>query len=103
MYHDFTWCVGAGPFSSTGCINLNTLEPCMRRLVRVITTILPVAALAACVSPTAPAPSAEVQCTSGKIPYASCGNRDYVNPLGDYVNPLGDYVNPLGSRSVRSE
>jgi len=72
----------------------------MRRLLRVATSLIPVAALAACASPMAPAP-ASTQCLSGKVPYATCVNPDYVNPLGDYVNPLGDYVNPLGSVVVR--
>lgn len=71
----------------------------MRRILRLVTTLIPVAALAACVSPTAPAESSP--CVSGKVPYANCANRDYVNPLGDYVNPLGDYVNPLGSIAIR--
>lgn len=66
----------------------------MRRILRLVTAIIPVAALAACVSPTAPATS--TSCMAGKVPYSTCENRDYVNPLGDYVNPLGDYVNPLG-------
>jgi hypothetical protein len=72
----------------------------MRRVLRVVISLIPVAALAACVSPTAPA-SESTACVAGKVPYASCVNRDYVNPLGDYVNPLGDYVNPLGSLAVR--
>lgn len=71
----------------------------MRRTFRVIATVIPVAALGACVSPTAPAP-ASTECVSGKVPYATCGNRDYINPLGDYINPLGDYINPLGSISA---
>jgi hypothetical protein len=54
-----------------------------------------VAALAACTSPMAHV-APEQSCLAGKVPYATCVNRDYVNPLGDYVNPLGDYVNPLG-------
>ena len=73
----------------------------MRRLLRVLITVVPVAALAACVSPTAPAPAA-TQCMSGKVPNATCENRDYINPLGDYINPLGDYINPLGAIAVRS-
>jgi hypothetical protein len=59
-------------------------------------TVIPIAALAACASPMAPA-QADTACMAGKVPYATCVNRDYVNPLGDYVNPLGDYVNPLGN------
>jgi hypothetical protein len=75
------------------------LEPGMRRVIRLVSTVLPVAALAACASPTAPEePKA---CLAGKVPYATCVNPDYVNPLGDYVNPLGDYVNPLGYLSIR--
>jgi ABC-type oligopeptide transport system substrate-binding subunit len=73
----------------------------MRRVFRVLSTLVPVAALTACVSPTAPSP-ASTSCQSGKVPNATCVNPDYVNPLGDYVNPLGDYVNPLGTLSVRS-
>ena len=72
----------------------------MRRVLRVVSTVIPVAALAACTSPMAPAP-ASTPCLAGKVPYATCVNGDYVNPLGDYVNPLGDYVNPLGSVAVR--
>lgn len=72
----------------------------MRRVIRLVSTVLPVAALAACVSPTAPSEEPKT-CLAGKVPYASCVNRDYVNPLGDYVNPLGDYVNPLGNLSIR--
>ena len=68
----------------------------MRRVIRVTMTVIPVAALAACASPMAPA-AADTSCMAGKVPYATCVNRDYVNPLGDYVNPLGDYVNPLGN------
>ena len=67
----------------------------MRRVLRVISTLIPVAALAACVSPMAPAP-ASASCLAGKVPYATCANKDFVNPLGDFVNPLGDFVNPLG-------
>ena len=66
----------------------------MRRVRRVISTLIPVAALAACVSPMAPAP-ASASCLAGKVPYATCANKDFVNPLGDFVNPLGDFVNPL--------
>lgn len=73
----------------------------MRRVFRVVvSTLVPVAALSACASPLAPS-AAPTSCLAGKVPYATCVNRDYVNPLGDYVNPLGDYVNPLGSVAVR--
>jgi hypothetical protein len=70
------------------------------RVLRVVSSLISLAALAACTSPMAPAP-VTAPCLSGKVPYATCENRDYVNPLGDYVNPLGDYVNPLGSLSVK--
>lgn len=73
----------------------------MRRVLRVVSTLIPIAALAACVSPMAPAEATAPPCLSGKVPYATCVNRDYVNPLGDYVNPLGDYVNPLGSVAIK--
>ena len=72
----------------------------MRRAFRVVTTIIPVAALAACVSPTAPS-SEEPRCLAGKVPYASCANKDYVNPIGN-INPLADYVNPIGRDTVRN-
>ena len=72
----------------------------MRRVLRVVSTFIPIAALAACVSPTAPASEA-TPCLAGKVPYANCVNRDFVNPLGDFVNPLGDFVNPLGSVAIR--
>ena len=61
----------------------------MRRVLLVVSTIIPVAALAACASPTGPAPAFE-SCRSGKIPYGSCANGDFINPLGDFINPLGD-------------
>ncbi|NUQ12479.1 MAG: hypothetical protein HUU26_09180 [Gemmatimonadaceae bacterium] len=67
----------------------------MRRVLRLVATVIPVVALSACISPTSPAPSS-TECLAGKVPYTSCGNRDYINPLGDYINPLGDYINPLG-------
>jgi hypothetical protein len=70
----------------------------MRRAFLLV-SVIPAAALTACASPTAP--SATTPCLAGKVPYATCANRDYVNPLGDYVNPLGDYVNPLGNVVVR--
>lgn len=73
----------------------------MRRILRLVTTVVPVVALSACASPTAPA-EAEAPCLAGKVPYATCANRDFVNPLGDFVNPLGDFVNPLGSYSIRT-
>ena len=82
-------------------VNPKPLELGMRRVFRVVTTIIPVAAFAACVSPTAPS-SEEPRCLAGKVPYATCVNHDYVNPLGDYVNPLGDYVNPLGRDTIRT-
>lgn len=72
----------------------------MRPVLRVVATVIPVAALAACVSPTAPATD-EAKCVAGKVPYATCENRDYINPLGDYINPLGDYINPLGAVVVK--
>jgi len=74
----------------------------MRRVVQVITTLLPAALLAACASPTAPA---QASCDTGKVPYASCENkadRDYINPLADYINPLADYINPLANVSAKS-
>ena len=76
----------------------------MRRVLRVVSTLIPVVALAACVSPTAPSTPdlTDQKCLAGKVPYATCVNRDYVNPLGDYVNPLGDYVNPLGRDTTRT-
>jgi hypothetical protein len=68
----------------------------MRRTIRLAVFVASSAALAACTSPTAPAPQA---CRSNaKIPYSSCPTKDYVNPAGDYVNPAGDYVNPAGNR-----
>jgi hypothetical protein len=73
----------------------------MRRVHRLVITVIPVIALAACASPTAPV-SSENSCPAGKVPYASCANRDYVNPIGDYVNPLGDYVNPIGRDTIRT-
>ena len=68
----------------------------MRRVLRVSMIVIPVAALAACTSPMAPV-APEQSCLAGKVPYATCANRDYINPLGDYINPLGDYINPLGN------
>lgn len=72
----------------------------MRRGLFVLSTLVLVGALAACASPTGLAPT--TACLAGKIPYATCENRDYVNPLGDYVNPLGDYVNPLGDDTTKT-
>ena len=72
----------------------------MRPINRLFAIIVPVAILAACSSPMAPSPVNS--CPSGKVPYATCANPDYVNPLGDYVNPLGDYVNPLGDDTIRT-
>jgi hypothetical protein len=76
-------------------------EPGMRRALRIVTTIIPVAALAACVSPTAPSSPETTPCLAGKVPYATCANKDFINPLGDFINPLGDFINPLGNVSVR--
>jgi hypothetical protein len=70
----------------------------MRRVVQVITTLLPAAYLAACASPTAPS---QAPCLSGKVPYASCTNQ--VKPNNDYINPMGDYINPMGSIGVKGE
>jgi hypothetical protein len=62
----------------------------MRRFLLVVGTLIPVATLAACTSPTAPSAESERCLANGKVPYASCANKDYVNPWGDYVNPWGD-------------
>ena len=67
----------------------------MRCTIRLAMLAAVSATLAACASPTAPAPLA---CQNAKIPYARCTNNDYVNPMGDYVNPMGDYVNPMGNK-----
>lgn len=99
MYHDFTWRDGRARHNGTGLDNPKPLESGMRRLFRVLSTILPVVALTACVSPTAPSP-ASTSCQSGKVPNAPCVNRDLINPLGDLINPLGDLINPLGSVAV---
>lgn len=72
----------------------------MRRVLRVVSTLIPVAALAACVSPTAPSP-ASTPCLAGKVPYATCANNDYINPYGDYINPYGDYINPYGNVVIK--
>jgi hypothetical protein len=71
----------------------------MRRTIRLAVFLAASAALAACVSPTAPA---SIACNTAKIPYASCPSKDYVNPAGDYVNPAGDYVNPAGNLVART-
>ena len=72
----------------------------MRRVTRLVVTVVPVVALAACASPTAPV--SFDNCPSGKVPYATCANRDYINPVGDYINPVGDYINPVGRDTVRT-
>jgi hypothetical protein len=74
----------------------------MRRVLRVVMTVIPVAALAACTSPMAPEAAAP-KCLAGKVPYATCVNGDYINPQGDYINPQGDYINPNGNRVLKSE
>lgn len=61
----------------------------MRPAFRLLITIVPVVALAACTIPTAPEAS-QKSCMAGNVPNALCVNRDFVNPLGDFVNPLGD-------------
>lgn len=66
----------------------------MRRTIRLVVLVAVTSALAACTSPTAPA---QFTCQNAKVPYATCANKDYVNPAGDYVNPAGDYVNPAGN------
>jgi hypothetical protein len=80
--------------------NPKPLEPGMRRVLRVVTVLIPVATLAACVSPTAPSEE-PAPCVAGKVPYATCANKDFINPLGDFINPLGDFINPLGNVSIR--
>jgi hypothetical protein len=77
------------------------LELVMSRIHRLVITVVPVIAFAACASPTAPV-AFDNSCPSGKVPYATCANRDYVNPVGDYVNPVGDYVNPVGRDTIRT-
>lgn len=62
----------------------------MRRFLLVVGTFIPVAALAACASPTAPSGESERCLVGGKVPYAGCSSRDVVNPWGDVVNPWGD-------------
>jgi hypothetical protein len=71
-------------------INPKPLEPGMRRFLLVVGTFIPVATLAACTSPTEPSVETERCLASGKVPYASCSNKDVVNPWGDVVNPWGD-------------
>lgn len=65
----------------------------MRPALRLLSTIIPVVALAACAVPTAPE---ESQTSCGKVPSAKCANGDFVNPLGDFVNPLGDDTTKKG-------
>lgn len=67
----------------------------MRPALRLLSTIIPVVALAACAAPTAPEAS-ETSCLAGKVPYARCASSDFVNPLGDFVNPLGDDTTKTG-------
>ena len=71
----------------------------MRRFFLVMGSFIAVA-MAACASPTAPSVDT-TRCLSGKVPYASCTNKDLVNPWGDLVNPWGDLVNPWGDDSVK--
>ena len=71
-------------------LNPKPLEPGMRRFLLVVGTIIPVATLAACTSPTAPSIESARCLAGGKVPYASCANKDYTNPWGDYTNPWGD-------------
>jgi len=73
----------------------------MRPALRLLSTIIPVVALAACSLPTAPEAS-QTSCLAGKVPYTRCANSDFVNPLGDFVNPLGDFVNPLGDDTTKT-
>ena len=73
----------------------------MHPVNRLAITVFPVLALAACASPTAPA-SFGNSCPSGKVPYATCANPDYINPVGDYINPVGDYINPVGRDTIRT-
>ena len=65
-------------------------EPGMRRFLLVLGTFIPVATLAACASPTAPSVESERCLVGGKVPYASCSNKDLINPWGDLINPWGD-------------
>lgn len=71
-------------------LNPKPLEPGMRRFLLLVGTFIPVATLAACTSPTAPSSESERCLVGAKVPYASCANKDWVNPWGDWVNPWGD-------------
>ena len=71
-------------------LNPKPLEPGMRRFLLLVGTFIPVATLAACTSPTAPLSESERCLVGAKVPYASCANKDWVNPWGDWVNPWGD-------------
>ena len=84
-------------------VGINPIPPelGMRRVLRLVSIVIPIAALAACASPTAPDASASCA-IPGRTNTGTCVNRDFVNPLGDFVNPLGDFVNPLGRDSTRS-
>jgi hypothetical protein len=64
-------------------------EPGMRRFFLVMGSFIAVAA-AACASPTAPSVTTERCAVGGKVPYASCSNKDLINPWGDLINPWGD-------------
>lgn len=95
MYHDFTWRVGPPPACCAGYVAIIHLpEPGMRPVFRLLSTIIPVVALAACAVPTAP--EASQTCLAGKVPNMKCANGDFVNPLGDFVNPLGDDTTKTG-------
>jgi hypothetical protein len=61
----------------------------MRRFLLVMGSFIAVGT-AACASPTAPSITAERCAVGGKVPYASCADKDYTNPWGDYTNPWGD-------------
>jgi hypothetical protein len=67
----------------------------MRRTIKLAVFASTVITLAACSTPTAPV--ASLACQDGKVPYATCPNKDYINPAGDYINPAGDYINPAGN------
>jgi hypothetical protein len=64
-------------------------EPGMRRFFLVMGSFIAVAT-AACASPTAPSVTTERCAVGGKVPYASCSNKDLINPWGDLINPWGD-------------
>jgi hypothetical protein len=66
----------------------------MRRTLKLAVFATAAVVLGACASPTAPA---SLACQDGKVPYATCPNKDYINPAGDYINPAGDYINPAGN------